>query len=169
MDAGQAFIQRSRHYLASEYLPKIRQAVRGLSEEDVWWRPNEASNSIGNLILHLAGNARQWVVAGIGGQADLRRREEEFLRREGLSAADLLGRLEGALGEVDGVLAGLDPTTLGEARVIQGFEVTVLEALYHVVEHFSMHTGQILFLSKQRSGKDLGFYRIEGGQLRTRW
>jgi uncharacterized damage-inducible protein DinB len=169
MNPGQAFIQRSRHYLAGEYRPKIRQALRGLSEGDLWWRPNEASNSIGNLILHLAGNVRQWVVAGIGGEPDLRRREEEFLRREGLSAAELLQVLEAALDEADRVLAGLDVSVLSEARVIQGFEVSVMEALYHVVEHFSMHTGQILYLSKERSGRDLGFYRIEGGRLRTRW
>ncbi len=170
MDPGQAFIDRSRYYLTGEYLPKIRRALEGLSETDLWRRPNEASNSIGNLILHLAGNARQWVVSGIGEAPDLRKREEEFLRREGMSLADLMDGLESALGEVDGVLARLPVASLPQGRVIQGFRVTVFEALYHVVEHFSMHTGQILLLVKQLSGKELGFYRVGGsGEIETRW
>ncbi len=169
MDVGQAFIDRSRSYLSGEYLPKIRRALEGLSEADLWWRPNQASNSIGNLVLHLAGNARQWVVSGIGGAPDVRRRDEEFDRRRGLGTGELLAVLEEALNDVDAVLARLSAGSLAEPRVIQGFQVTVLEALYHVVEHFSMHTGQILYLAKQRTGKDLGFYRKKGGGLETAW
>ncbi len=169
MESGRAFVEESRRYLLEEYLPKIRRSVEGLSQADLWWRPNPVSNSIGNLILHLAGNARQWVVAGIGGAPDIRRRQEEFDREGGMTAAELLGHLEESLREVDAVLADLPEESLGEERVIQGFAVTVLRALYHVVEHFSMHTGQILYLSKLRSGKDLGFYRVSGGSVETRW
>ena len=74
MEIGRAFIQRSLAYLVGEYFPKIRRCVEGLTDEDIWWRPNPASNSIGNLILHLAGNVRQWVVSGIGGAPDERKR-----------------------------------------------------------------------------------------------
>jgi uncharacterized damage-inducible protein DinB len=169
MDMGQAFIDRSRYYLTGEYLPKLRRALAGLAEEDLWWRPSPASNSIGNLLLHLAGNARQWVVSGIGGTPDLRRRDEEFGRSGGMGPAELLGTLEAALEEVDGVLARLPAASLPEPRLIQGFRVTVFEALYHVVEHFAMHTGQILLLSKQLTGRDLGFYRNKGSGLETTW
>ena len=169
MDTGQAFIDRSRSYLKRDYLPKIRLAVQALSTEDIWWRPNGASNSIGNLILHLAGNARQWVVSGIGGAPDLRRRQEEFDAQEGLSGTELLARLEEALEEVDGTLTSLPGTELSSKRVIQGLEVSVLDAIYHVVEHFSTHTGQILYISKLRSGRDLGFWEVKDGKAIPRW
>ena len=165
MDQGQAFIERSRSYLRGEYLPKIRRVLDGLSTEDIWWRPNQASNSVGNLVLHLAGNARQWVVSGIGGEADVRRRQGEFDARQGMDAGELVAHLEAALAEVDGVLAGLQPQELDGTRVIQGLEVTVLDALYHVVEHFSMHTGQILYVAKMRTNRDLGFYQVKDGNV----
>jgi uncharacterized damage-inducible protein DinB len=169
VDIGQAFIDRARAYLLTEYLPKIRRSVEGLGPEDLWWRPNPESNSMGNLILHLAGNARQWVVSGIGGEADVRRRQEEFDRSGGLSATELLVHLESALGEVDAVLSRLSPARLGERMVIQGMDVSVFEALFHVVEHFSMHSGQIICLSKLRTGGDLGFYQVIDGIAKPMW
>jgi uncharacterized damage-inducible protein DinB len=169
METGQAFIDRSSAYLRGDYLPKIRRAVEGLTDADIWWRPNDACNSIGNLILHLAGNARQWVVSGIGGASDRRKRDEEFLADGGLSGSDLLGHLEDALDAVDEVLSRLSPVELLERRVIQGMDVLVLDALYHVVEHFSTHTGQIIYLAKLRTGRDLGFWEIEDGKAIPRW
>ena len=169
MEIGQAFIHRSQAYLKGDYLPKIRLAMEGLAQEDIWWRPNSASNSIGNLVLHLAGNIRQWVVSGIGGAPDDRRRDEEFAQDGGLSGNDLLAHLERAVGEADEVLEGLSPDQLLEKRVIQGMDVSVLDALYHVVEHFSTHTGQIIYLAKLRSGQDLGFWEIKDGEAIPRW
>ncbi|MFC1661437.1 DUF1572 family protein [Gemmatimonadota bacterium] len=169
MDTAKAFIDRSRAYLTSEYLPKIRRSIQGLGQEDLWWRPNPASNSVGNLILHLAGNARQWVVSGIGGEEDVRCREDEFSEAGGMSADELLRKLESAMEEVDRVLLHLPTPRLEEKLLIQGMDVSVFEALYHVVEHFSMHTGQIIYLSKLRSGHDLGFYQVEDGKAKTMW
>lgn len=164
-----SFIHESRRYLSQEYLPKIRRCLDGLSDEDIWWRPNEKSNSIGNLILHLAGNVRQWIVAGVGGADDVRKRQEEFDCDGGLEAKLLLGRLEEALEEVDDVLARLPSSRLREELEIQGLPTTVLGAIYHVVEHFSMHTGQILYLAKLRSGRDLGFYKVSDGRVKVMW
>lgn len=159
----------SRSYLLEEYYPKIQKALEGLGEEDLWWRPNPASNSIGNLILHLAGNARQWVVAGIGGAPDLRDREAEFQAIGGKDGPALLEHLWEALKEVDEVLAELPAHALGEERTIQGLSGSVLGALYHVVEHFSMHTGQIIYLAKERTGRDLEFYRVKGRDVEKAW
>ena len=168
--AGRAFIDRSRRYLRDDYLVRVRSALEKLPAEDLWWRPNESSNSVGNLLLHLAGNARQWIGSGVGLAPDVRRREHEFAARDGLDATAALARLEEAVRDVDAVLERLDPETLGERRTIQGNDVTVLEAIYHVVEHFSMHTGQILYVVKQRSGGDLGFWRIgPDGSARPMW
>jgi uncharacterized damage-inducible protein DinB len=169
-DAAAAFIDRSRRYLRDDYLARSRRALAKLPPDDLWWRPHESSNSVGNLLLHLAGNARQWIASGVGGRSDVRRREAEFAAQGGLDRAGALGVLEDALGEVDEVLAALDPSTLGELRTIQGNRVTVLEAVYHVVEHFSMHTGQILYVVKMRSGSDLAFWRIGAdGSARAVW
>lgn len=169
MNTSLAFLAESRRYLMKEYLPKIARSLEGLTPEDIWWRPNPASNGIGNLLLHLAGNARQWVMAGIGGRPDVRRRQEEFDRAGGGTGPELLAHLKETLEEVDGVLSALPERSLEEERVIQGLPVTVLQAIYHVVEHFSMHTGQIIYLSKLRRGKDLGFYEVRDGDVRKMW
>lgn len=168
-DPARAFIDRSRHLLMDEYRPKIRRCLERLSPDDLWWRPNEASNSVGNLVLHLCGNVRQWVVHGLAGREDVRTRDAEFAAEGGLDAGELARRLDEVLAEVDGALAELDPDVLDQARTIQGLEVTGLHALYHAVEHFSMHTGQILYVTKLRTGRDLGFYRVEDGTVETRW
>ena len=169
-DPGQAFVDRSRRLLTHDYLPRIRGALAHLTEEDLWWRPNDVSNSTGNLLLHLAGNARQWIVCGVGGAPDERERAQEFARRGGMATTEALSVLEGTVDEVDRVLGRLDRGRLGQRLTVQGNDVTVLEAIYHVVEHFSMHTGQILYIAKLRSGRDLGFWRVHpDGTAVPRW
>jgi uncharacterized damage-inducible protein DinB len=169
MDIGAAFLAQSREYLTGHYLPKILASIEPLSDADLWWRPNEASNSAGNLMLHLSGNVRQWIVSGVGGTPDLRDRAREFSERDPLPKAELIGTLTRAVHEADAVMAALSGSALGERRLIQGRDVTVLEAIYHVVEHFSTHVGQIVMIAKQRGGKDLGFYRIEAGIAQAAW
>ncbi|MFQ5570759.1 MAG: DinB family protein [Rhodothermales bacterium] len=168
-DAAQAFLDESRRLLRSDYLPKIERCLEALTEEDVWWRPNEESNSIGNLLLHLAGNVRQWIVSGVGGADDVRRRQQEFDERAPVPVEALRAQLRATLEEADAVLARLDPAGLLEARHIQGGVVSVFGAIYHVVEHFGMHTGQIIYVTKMRQGADMGFYDLSDGTVRTRW
>ncbi len=168
MDLASAFLDQSREYLSAHYLPKIRAAVESLDETDLWWRPNESSNSIGNLMLHLAGNLRQWVVSGLGGAPDRRDRDAEFARREPLTRVQLLATLTAVVADADAVIAG-SAALLGERRPVQGRDVTGFEVIYHVVEHFGMHTGQILYIAKLRGGRDLGFYRNEAGIVRPAW
>lgn len=171
-ETGLVFLEHSRDYLGvrGSYYPRIEQAVARLTPDDLWWRPNEASNSVGNLLLHLAGNLRQWVVHGVGGAADVRQRQEEFDAVDGASADTLLDGLRAAVQEADTVLANLHPARLTERLVIQGMETTVLGAIFHAVEHFSMHTGQILYIVKLRQGVDLGFYHIgQDGTAEQGW
>lgn len=169
MSTGTEFLAQSREYLTGHYLPKLLAALEVLSDTDLWWRPHEAANSAGNLVLHLAGNVRQWVVSGVGGAPDRRDRAMEFSRREPLSRAELVTRITEAVREADGVIASTDPGSLGERREIQGRRVTLLQAIYHAVEHFGMHTGQIIYIAKLRSGSDLGFYRVVDGIPRAAW
>src|SRR5262245_32316818 len=163
-----AFLQYSRTKLVEQYWPRLRTSVESLNEEQVWWRANAASNSIGNLILHLDGNVRQWIISGLGGDTDMRERQQEFDARSGLDQAQLLRQLRATVGEADRVLRNTDPATLLEQRRIQSYDVTTLQAIYAVVEHFSMHTGQIILLAKMWKG-DLQFYDISGGAPRPTW
>ncbi|MCI0692758.1 DUF1572 domain-containing protein [candidate division KSB1 bacterium] len=154
------FISEARRHLMQEYLPWLRACLAKLSEQDIWWRPNEKSNSIGNLILHLCGNLRQWIIHGVGGAADRRNRPAEFAAHESFSKTELMEKLESTLAEVDSVLSNVHLEKLAEQRVIQGFNVTVLGAIFHVVEHFSYHTGQIIYITKMRTGEDLRFWNV---------
>jgi len=162
------FIDQARNFLTTEYLPKIERCLDQLSDEQIWWRPNEQSNSIGNLLLHLSGNARQWIVSGLGGEVDKRNRDSEFAEREGIPGAELLQLLKRTLTDVDDTLAAFDRSRLLELREIQKSEVSALEAVFHVTEHFSMHTGQIILLTKMLAGRDLQFYKFsDGGPVHT--
>jgi uncharacterized damage-inducible protein DinB len=152
---GKTFTETSRHLLTSDYLPKIEACLHRLSEEDVWWRPNEASNSVGNLILHLCGNVTMWIIGGVGGRNFQRNRQQEFDERRQIPKAELLTTLKRVVEEADEVIESLDENELLHRREIQTYDVTLLEAVYHVVEHFSMHTGQIILLSKARVAEDL--------------
>lgn len=169
MDHGSAFIALSSTFLREEFLPRIRAAVERLTDDQVWWRPNEASNSIGNLMLHLSGNVTQWIVGGVGGQPVTRDRQREFDERTPIPRSELLAALSRAVESAVRILDVLDPAVLAERRVIQGMDVTVMHAVYHVVEHFSMHTGQILMLTKMLTAEDLKLYDFPGGVARKRW
>ena len=168
-DVGQEFIACSRFHLTQDYLPKIERCLDLLSDEQIWWRANEQSNSIGNLLLHLSGNVRQWIVTGLGSAADMRDRDAEFAQREQISREKLLTRLKQTLQEADDVLANFDSENLLEKYHIQGFDISALEATLHVVEHFSMHTGQIILLTKLSAKADLEFYDFTGSAPVPKW
>ena len=153
------FLKFSRHKLLEHYWPRLRACVEPLSEEQVWWRPNAASNSIGNLILHLNGNVRQWLVASFNREQDHRDRPTEFSTESGLTAAQLLDRLGATINDAGKVLARLTEADLTASYEVQGYHVTGLETVYQVVEHFGLHFGQIAYIAKSLSGRDLGFYR----------
>ncbi len=169
METKDAFISASRHYLQRVYLPKIERCLDELSDDDVWWRPNDRSNGIGNLILHLVGNVRQYVVSGAGGAPDVRLRDEEFAARQVVSKHDLRTMLRQTLADVDAVLARLDPSELERTITVQGRQITVFAAIYHAVEHFSMHTGQIIYAAKQLRDVDLSFYSFAGGVVQRHY
>ena len=169
MDIAAQFLAQSRRYLAFEYPTKIRHCLEVLPADAIWRRDDDASNSIGNLLLHLSGNIRQWIVSGVGGAPDARQRSAEFGAREGEDGAALMERLLATVREADDVLASLDAQRLGERRTIQGRDVRVLDAVYHVVEHFSMHTGQIILLAKRFAPGRVQFYEDAGGLARPRF
>jgi hypothetical protein len=153
------FLEFSRKYTFERYWPRLRECVESLTDEQIWWRPNEASNSIGNLILHLNGNVRQWLVDSFNRDEDRRDRPAEFAAEGGLSTSALLEWLGATMQEASEVLARLTAADLLAPYEIQGYHVHGLDAVYQVVEHFALHYGQIVYIVKTLNGEDLGFNR----------
>ncbi len=154
------FIECCRTKLRKEYLPKIEDCLKNLSDDDIWWRAYETNNSIGNLMLHLAGNIRQWVVQHLGGKEFQRERDKEFSERTHIPKQELIAHLRSAVLDVDEVLAAFPMEKLLSTYEIQKYNVTAMEAILHITEHFSYHVGQIVYITKQRTGKDLKFYNL---------
>jgi len=153
-------LTQARHLLERVYLPRIAACLRELSADQIWWRPNSASNSVGNLVLHLEGNVRQWIVSGLGSAPDRRVRDLEFSEAGPIPSQRLVARLRRTVTEAGRVMGKLDGEALARTYSIQGFRVTGLRAVFHVAEHFSHHAGQIILLTKLLVGKDLNFTRL---------
>ena len=146
-----------------KHAERIEDCLGRLTAGQIWARGGENENAVGNLVLHLCGNVRQWIVSGVGGEADMRRRDEEFAARGGVPVEQLAERLRATIDDAERVLRGVTAERMTRPITIQGYDVTVLEAIYHVVEHFAGHTGQILFITKMLTGADLGYYRHLSG------
>ena len=153
------FTDDSQKWL-STYLPRIVSSLRTLSEKEIWWRPNAASNSAGNLVLHLCGNMRQWIISGLGGADDIRVRDKEFAERGPILRRVLIAQLQKTVGESLRVLKRLPPEAMSQKYVIQGFHVTGLAAISQVTTHFSYHAGQIIYLAKLKAARDLRFTKL---------
>ena len=153
---GRSFRSESIHHLRDEYLPRLDTALRALPDEDLWWAPHAGCASAGNLLLHLEGNVRQWLLSGLGGAEDRRDRPAEFAAREGATKQELLDAIQATVREACAVIETIDKTRLLERTSIQGFTTTGLAAIYHVVEHFAWHVAQIVWISKLRAGPEHG-------------
>ncbi|MHC4340532.1 MAG: DinB family protein [Planctomycetota bacterium] len=150
------FCEESVRHLCEEYMPRLREAASKLPDKDLWWSPHGRSTSVGNLLRHLEGNVRQWILSGLGGLPDHRQRAAEFEGGSTATKAELLNALRQCVTEACAVVSSLDEIALAQTHQIQDFETTGLAAIYHVVEHFSWHTGQIVWISKLRAGERHG-------------
>jgi uncharacterized damage-inducible protein DinB len=142
-----------------QHCGRVGDCLGKLSYEQVWRRAGDQDNCAGNLVLHLCGNLNQWIGTGIADRPDTRDRDAEFAARGGYLPVELAQKLNAAVLSAIAVVSDLTVEQLAESRSIQHYKVTVLEAVYHVVEHFAQHTGQILFLTKLLTGVDLGYYK----------
>ena len=138
---------------------RIHDCANRLTEEQIWVRQSQNENTIGNLILHLTGNVRQWIGHSVGGAPDTRDRDSEFAAHGGVERAVLLIKLDEVLDNAVEVINTLPPDRLTQQITIQKYNVTVMEAIYHVVEHFAQHTAQIIFATKLLTGEDLEYYK----------
>lgn len=166
LPAALTFLRHARFRLLKDYFVKIAASIETLDDEQIWRRPNESSNSIGNLLLHMSGNVRQWIISGVGGAEDIRDRAGEFAARGSAPKGELIALVRATLDESDAVLAGIeDECAAANSDVLlqrvckpQSYEVTVFDAIFHVVEHFSYHTGQIVFAAKWLAEGQVSFY-----------
>jgi len=145
-------------YRMNESLRMIKICVEQLSEEQIWKKPNESSNSIANLILHLCGNITQYGIASIQDLDDERKRDEEFSTEEGYRKAELIKKLEDTLSDAKRAFYDAPLKELLRKRNVQGFNFSGVGNIIHVTEHLSYHTGQIALWTKILQNKDLGFY-----------
>jgi uncharacterized damage-inducible protein DinB len=158
MDIESLFLQFSVDKLR-QFTDRIEVCLGKLSEEQIWARGGENENAVGNLVLHLAGNVRQWIISTLSDNRVPRDRDSEFGARGGPSAAELMTLLRDTVEQATQVISALDTGRLTRTYEIQIYRVSGVEAVYHVVEHFAEHTGQIIFATKMLTGTDLGFYR----------
>jgi uncharacterized damage-inducible protein DinB len=136
----------------TEYL---RGCVKKLTDEQIWRRQGAYENAVGKLMLHLCGNARQWIMHGVGGASDVRVREKEFSADGGMSGAELIALFESTMDEAKAVIAAVPTERMTERVTPQGRDVSVLEAIYQVVGHVQQHVGQIILVTKQMLATDL--------------
>ena len=165
-ELAKAFVTYSADKL-TQLAGRIDDCLGRLSEEQVWTRGTENENAIGNLTLHLCGNVTQWIGSGVAGRTDKRDRDSEFAARGSASVAELRMRLRATIDDVAAIVRALSAEDLARRTSVQKYNLTVLEAVYHVVEHFAGHAGQILFATKLFTGEDLGYYKHLRGQPHT--
>jgi len=144
----------------TKYLKRIVRCLELLSEDEIWWRPNAVSNSAGNIVLHLCGNVRQWILSGLGGARDVRERDQEFAERGPVPRQALIERLQTTVEEACETIDALPFPMFSREFDIQGYRVTGLIAVARVYEHFSHHAGQIIYLTKLKRDEDLGFTQL---------
>lgn len=143
-----------------KYTPRIVRCLQLLSEKEIWWRPNDASNAAGNIVLHLCGNIRQWIISGLGGALDVRERDKEFRERGPLPRRALINQLRKTVQEACEIMDTVRPKTLSQEFSIQGYGVSGLTAIAQVCGHFAYHAGQIVYLTKLKRGRDLRFTHL---------
>jgi len=157
MNISNEFIQQSIKCI-EENTSKIKTCLQQVKEENVWERPNESSNSIGNLLLHLCGNITQYIIATLGSKEDIRNRDAEFAATGGFTKEQLQNKLSAVIDEAISIIKLCDEEKLLQQKSVQVYTLSGIGIILHVTEHYSYHTGQVAFLTKLITNKDIGFY-----------
>jgi uncharacterized damage-inducible protein DinB len=151
-------IKEVKRRLLEESVPRLKKCLGELSEAEIWYRPNEQTVSMGNLVIHLCGNVRQWLLTGLGKEPDHRKRDEEFSEKGPIPTDTLIADLEAVMGKVETLLDNLAPEVMIEKHRVQGYDESGIGILLHVVEHFSYHVGQVTYFVKSTKNMDMKYY-----------
>lgn len=152
------FLEQSVYRLSLNY-PRIEKCLNALSDEEIWHKPNNSSNSIGNLVLHLSGNITQYIISALGGKEDNRNRDSEFETKGGSRRIELLDKIKQISMHACDIIKGLEGKQLIKNYEVQGYTLSGIAIIIHVAEHYSYHTGQITLLTKLAKDIDTGYYR----------
>ncbi len=158
-------VKENATYRIQESVRMIEKSLAQLNDDEIWEKPNSQLNSMANLLLHLSGNIRQYIISSLGERPDIRQRDQEFSQAQDQTKSALLKEFKTTIEEATAVIGNCREDQLLKKREVQGFELDGLGIIIHVVEHLSYHTGQIAFWVKYRKEKDLGFY--EGQDLNS--
>ncbi|MCF6222091.1 MAG: DUF1572 domain-containing protein [Flavobacteriaceae bacterium] len=145
-------------YRLDVHTDMIKNSLGQLSDKEIWQKPNEVSNSIANLILHLCGNITQYTISSLLGGNDQRERDKEFSTASGYTKEEIFAKLTEVIDKAKTIIGNMTEENLLKIRKVQGFTYSGLGIILHVVEHYSYHTGQIAFFTKLMKSKRLGFY-----------
>lgn len=151
-------IKEVRRRLLEESVPRLKKCLEQLSENEIWYRPNDETVSMGNLVIHLCGNVRQWLLSGLGKAPDNRIRDDEFSEKGPIATEKLIAEVDAVMQKVEVLLDNLAPESLVEKHRVQGFDETGIGILMHVVEHFSYHVGQMTYFVKSTKNIDMKYY-----------
>lgn len=141
----------------------IKHCVDQVSQEQFWWRPEPDMNSIANILLHLSGNIRQWIIAGMNGAIDDRDRPKEFQDRSGAPKDLIWKAFSETLDEARLTLSRMNSASLGIVRKIQGYEVNGVDAIYNSTSHLQGHTQEIIYITRMLLGSSYKFYYTPPG------
>ena len=148
-DTGNALLlDIARTRLVVHQAGQVRTCLEALNDGQLWWRANEDSNAIGNLVLHLCGSTRFYIGVGVGGSGYVRDRDAEFAEQGPVAKEELLARFDSTMAEADRVLSSFDPARLGDTTDRTGKTATYAELILNQVLHFTAHTGQIVYATK---------------------
>jgi hypothetical protein len=162
-EVSNAFIASARNTLEVG-MRKIEHCVGQLNDQQLWWRPRPEMNSIANLMLHLSGNLRQWIVSGVGGAKDVRNRPLEFSDRSIRPKGEIIDVLKKTVAEADAALARLKADQLVSPRRIQGFDTSVIAAIIDTIPHFRGHVQEIIHITRQQLGEKYRFDFVPKGK-----
>jgi len=147
-DAVAPALESLRNRITRVFPAQVRKCLEQLDDEQIWWRPNESSNSVGNLVLHLAGSLNLYLNRLIGGIPYTRDREAEFAERRHLPRAELLAAFDEMVANAEKTFDGITVERLGDPSPDAPKNLVVFEDIISICAHIASHTGQILWITK---------------------
>jgi uncharacterized damage-inducible protein DinB len=158
MKYHELFITEIKKRLIGECQERTLRCLDLLTDEEIWYRPNEHSNSVGNLVLHLCGNVTQWLFSTLGNEPDYRTRQQEFDERGPIARKILQAKVRDLMQKAESIIDGLTPGQLEKIYSVQGYQESGVAILIHITEHFSYHVGQMTYYVKAKKDLDTGYY-----------
>jgi len=164
---SKAFLEESKYRFESAFI-RLYHCLEQINEKQIWWKPDSRMNSIGILIKHLCGNLRQWTVIQMNNSEDHRKRPEEFSDEKKLSKPELISLVKKINDDFIAAVNNFDPARLSEPKVIQGYNVTIMTAMYRSLTHLEGHVGQIILLTRLQLGEKYKIYsQPKAGELKA--